>query len=75
MCVYMNINIKYYIIMLSHIVLYYIHLCHIHRRREGSVSHGGHRKLYMFSINIRNTDLRFKSQNKWQILVRLYLKQ
>jgi hypothetical protein len=31
-CSYMNIYIKYYITMLSHMLLYYIYPCHIHRR-------------------------------------------
>jgi hypothetical protein len=32
MCVYMNIYIKYYSIILSHIVLCYIYPCHKHGR-------------------------------------------
>ncbi len=44
MNIHMNIYIKYYIIILSHIVLYYIYACHIHGRLRGCwMSHEGNR--------------------------------
>ncbi len=42
MCAYMNIYIKYYIIILSHIVLYYIYPRQTYGQGGGNaMSHGG----------------------------------
>jgi hypothetical protein len=75
-CAYMNIYIKYYIIMLPHILLYYIYPCHIHSGGGGISQTGccwkGHHRFPLTSCSA----FRFLGKNvpnmfvnvRWQII-------